>query len=107
MSWLGPAPPPSSYDPHYLVRDPTSQDMERDIAAVCSTSREEHPSLLRKDQRVQIVGDRDNPSIPRTLDPIPDGEVVSVFEDYGQPYLSVMRDNGQLRAVRRGSARPL
>jgi hypothetical protein len=103
MSWLGPAPSPSSYDPHYLVRDLSSAEMERDIAA-CSPGA---VSRLRKDQRVQIMGDRDNPARPRTLDPIPDGEVASVFEDYGQPYVNVMRDNGQLRVVLRSSARPL
>lgn len=37
------------------------------------------------------------------LDPIPDGEVVTVFEDYGQAAINVMRDNGQLRTVARGS----
>jgi len=109
MSWLGSAPPPSAEDPHYLVRDLSARDMERDIARVCSSSSadlaERGRDRFRKDQRVQIVGDRDNPARPRTLDPIPDGEVVSVFEDFGQPYVSVMRDNGQLRAVLRRSVR--
>lgn len=106
MSWLGPAPPPSAYDPHYLVRDLTPQDMERDIDAVRSSPPGES-KRFRKDQRVQIFGDRDNPARPRTLAPIPDGEVVSVFEDYGQPYVNVMRDDGQLRAVLRISVRLL
>lgn len=105
MSWLGPTPPPSAYDPHYLVRDLTPQDMERDIDAVRSPPSESN--RFRKDQRAQIFGDQDNPARSRTLAPIPDGEVVSVFEDYGQPYVNVMRDNGQLRAVRRGSVRLL
>jgi hypothetical protein len=55
----------------------------------------------RKDQKVTISGDRGT----RALDPIPDGEVVAVFEDYGQSHISVMRDNGQLRAVPRESVR--
>lgn len=36
-----------------------------------------------------------------TLDGIPDGEIVRVFEDYGTTHVNVMRSNGQLRAVLR------
>jgi hypothetical protein len=35
------------------------------------------------------------------LPPIPDGEVVTVFEDYGESHVGVMRTNGQLRVVAR------
>lgn len=61
---------------------------------------------FRKDQRLQVFGDRPVGVYGRpTLDPIPDGEVVTVFEDYGQAALNVMRANGQLRYVRRDTVK--
>lgn len=55
-------------------------------------------------QRVTVQGDVYG-GVSGKLPPIPDGEAVTVFEDYGQPHINVMRDNGQLRSVpRRGIA---
>lgn len=63
---------------------------------------------FRKDQKVRVLGDRPVGVYGRpTLDPIPDGEVVTVFEDYGQGAIGVMRSNGQLRDVPRGCVSPL
>ncbi len=57
---------------------------------------------FRKGQKVTIVGDNTG---RRTLDPIPDGETCTVFEDYGQTHVNVLRDNGQLRTVPRAAVR--
>ncbi len=59
-----------------------------------------------KDQRVTVAGDVAG-GISGKLPPIPDGEVVVVFEDYGQTHVNVMRSNGQLRTVERAHVRPL
>jgi hypothetical protein len=56
---------------------------------------------LRAGQRVVVRGDAGT----STLEAIPDGELVKVFEDYGQSHVNVMRDNGQLRAVARSSVK--
>lgn len=107
MSWLGPPPPRSAHDPFYLrdpaAREPTAREMELDIVVACSpeSSDSSESRRFRKDQRVRVFGDVGTP----TLDPIPDGEVVSVFEDYGQPHINVLRGNGQLRAVARSGIR--
>lgn len=37
--------------------------------------------------------------------PLTQPEIATVFEDYGQAYVNVMRGNGQLHAVPRGSMR--
>ena len=58
----------------------------------------------RQGQKVTVSGDVPG-GVSGKLDPIPDGEVVAVFEDYGQTHVNVMRDNGQLRSVARGSVR--
>jgi hypothetical protein len=59
---------------------------------------------FRNGQKVAITGDRGIGLRGRqTLDPIPDGEVATVFEDYGQDSLNVMRGNGQLRTVERSN----
>lgn len=63
---------------------------------------------FRNEQRVRIEGDkgigfRGRPS----LEPIPADETVTVFEDFGQAHITVMRNNGQLRTVERTSVRPL
>lgn len=59
-----------------------------------------------KDQRAAVTGDVAG-GVSGKLPPIPDGEVVTVFEDYGQTHIGVMRSNGQLRTVARGSVTPL
>lgn len=59
----------------------------------------------RQGQKVTVSGDVPG-GVSGKLDPIPDGEVVTVFEDYGQTHVNVMRDNGQLRSVSRGSVEP-
>lgn len=61
------------------------------------------PTKFRKGQKVTITGDVAG-GVSGKLDPIPDGEVCTVFEDYGQTHINVMRDNGQLRAVARAAA---
>lgn len=58
----------------------------------------------RQGQKVAVTGDVWG-GVSGKLPPIPDGEVVTVFEDYGQTHINVMRDNGQLRVVARGSVR--
>jgi len=59
---------------------------------------------FRSDARVVVTGDTGTGALGRlTLEPIPDGEIVTVFEDYGQSHVNVMRDNGQLRTVARAS----
>ena len=55
---------------------------------------------FKSGQKVLVVG---HVAERQTLDAIPDGEVVTVFEDYGQPKINVMRSNGQLRCVARSA----
>lgn len=57
---------------------------------------------FKHNQRVKVIGDVAG-GVSGKLAPIPDGETVSVFEDWGQAYVNVMRDNGQLRVVARGA----
>lgn len=58
----------------------------------------------KQGQKVTVTGDVAG-GVSGKLDPIPDGEIVTVFEDYGQAAVNVMRTNGQLRVVARGSVR--
>jgi hypothetical protein len=60
---------------------------------------------FKSGQRVTVTGDVAG-GVSGKLPPIPDGEVVTVFEDYGQSHVNVMRGNGQLRVVARGSVTP-
>lgn len=55
-------------------------------------------------QKVTITGDVYG-GVSGKLPPIPDGEVCTVCEDFGQSHVNVFRANGQLRVVPRGSAR--
>ncbi len=58
-------------------------------------------------QKVTITGDRGIGAFGRpTLDPIPDGEVCTVCDDFGRPIVEVFRGNGQLRKVARECVRP-
>jgi hypothetical protein len=59
---------------------------------------------FKNGQKVTILGDVAG-GVSGKLAPIQNGEVVTVFEDYGQTHIGVMRDNGQLRTVARGSVR--
>lgn len=61
---------------------------------------------FRNGQRVTIEGDKGIGAFGRaSLEPIPADESVTVFEDYGQTHITVMRNNGQLRTVPRASVR--
>lgn len=56
---------------------------------------------FNKGQKVAVSGDVPG-GVSGKLAPVPDGEVVTVFEDYGMSHVNVMRDNGQLRVIARG-----
>ncbi len=71
--------------------------LDREIAAMVTVGLPIAARFAAR-QKVMVSGDVGT----RTLDKIPDGEIVKVFEDYGQSHVSVMRDNGQLRTVLRG-----
>ena len=56
-------------------------------------------------QTVSVSGDVFG-GVSGKLPPIPDGETVTVFEDFGQVAISVRRANGQIRVVDRSAVRP-
>ena len=55
-------------------------------------------------QTVSIFGDVFS-GVSGTLPPIPDGETVTVFEDFGRAASGVRRANGQIRVVARRAVR--